>query len=211
MRFRLKASIGLSALSIVLVSCIEQTSPSRSERHIPQNSVILHKFGPNVLILNPCQTPIVPNFTHVLTINNLNIRKLDNNKEEWKNSIPGNPRSESPPKTLKSTRWDIDLALKNGESALLRVELNDNGNKTLHFISDELAITAGDPSSQSSRRFCRIVRTSPSTTVAEIIAFHDPMMPTNELSSINIGINVKEKLEDFVTPIHIDPNVKNNG
>jgi len=207
-------AVAVVAATISTASCQQESvrkSALAGELRSPQKSLY---FGGEVHVLPLCKT--LSNYGqlnvvshHLLEIKDLNIRKLT---EKWKNT---DDSSDSPPPgqyptNHGKTRWDISLGLKQSlDAASLTVTLKDTGNDKLKFISSTYAITAGD--AYSVNRFC-LVDSNYTDHHVEILALYDASVSNPQvISSINIGIDVLEGASGFSIPIHIDPNVKNNG
>jgi hypothetical protein len=197
-------------LPLTASSCDETTEPQAIPVAAASSNSRLASLGPQVHLFKECDTAIkIPTKTYTLTVDTLDIHKL---AERWKVKISA-IETEIPtptdklPAPKKRTKWDLDLKLQSGETALLTIVLNGKEKNRLSFMEDGYAITAGDYDSIA--RFCRYGKYDPST--ATIVAFYDKDMKEYP-STINIGINVVDKSNDgYVTPVHVDPNVKNNG
>ena len=195
------------SLAVILLSALVISSCQKP--NIMQGKIL----GGEVHILADCtasQMQLTVRSRHNLKIKNLKLRKLDSVDEDWFDSNSArSPKPASYPAGHGKTRWDISLGLQTAsESSIMTVDLQSTGQDKLEFISKEYAITAGDKGSIS--RFC--VMTGYNSQHVQILALFDPALTGKEdLSSINIGINVFESNSGYSIPIHIDPNVKNNG
>ena len=203
-RYRTRTSSFIAATISILAMSACQKSPQVQK-------VIL---GGQVHVLPICtqaQIDLQRYSTHTIEIKNLNLRKLDNGNEDWLDQNSNkSPKPANYPAGHGRTRWDISLSLPSAtQTSLMTIDLKDTGNDKLEFISQTYAITAGDKDSVD--RFC-IISQGYTSHHAQILALFDPKLTGNDnLSSINIGVNVSEGNSGYSIPIHVDPNVKNNG
>jgi hypothetical protein len=229
----IRAPYVLAAAVLALAGCSPPSStlPPPSGGKGPPTDMM----GPTAFAtLPPCPAGLNPTRAFVLKIKNLNVKKLDHNGSnhtmgflvypvmdvgdgyDADESAPNPQDAPDPGATTNKTRWDISFQLTaNAPTALVKIEIADSENHNgVNLRADAFTILEEPASSPDYQPFCapQWLSGPPTNTGKQVIflAQYKPQL-AGKLTSFNIGLFVGELSTSYVTPIFIDPNVKNNG
>jgi hypothetical protein len=136
-------------------------------------------------------------------------KKANNAGDDEDPADPGNDADEA--SAPEPTRWDIALNLKAPtvmdpkiDTVVIKIVSND---PNVLIRQDQFAVRGGDDN--GSAMLCGLKW---GNGTARFKAFYyDGPGPDPTFGSFNIGVFVKEPSTNYVTPIFIDPNIKNHG
>ena len=149
-------------------------------------------------------------------VRNLNpeITEMEVNADPWTSGDPATSKPyDKTPTWTPRTRLDLDLDLapvaegKKREKVLIKIIVDD---PTIKFRGDAFAITAADVNGPN--MFCRFDGGYTDNS-ATFVAFYykDPRGNMETFGDFNIGLVIPDADPNYMLPIFIDPEVKNNG
>lgn len=205
--------------SLLLTACGQPHVAKEESKAVQLSADRAHILGPNFNKLRTCQevkdeknltfTSTGREFT--LTIDDLKVKALHRNLTK---TGGGTVKDAG---VTKGTKWDFDLEFPPGtppsnarQTVRIIVQISDNehSNNGVKLRGDDYTITAGNLNGLE--MFCDLDLQwgGDKTKIVRFTAFGAGTgMP--EIGSFNVGLNVADG--NHVTPVFIDPNVKNDG